>query len=114
VPWRVTFFGEALEQEILKLPAGILARFVRYAERMELHGPDLGMPHTRAMGDGLFELRLKAADGIARVFYCTLVGRKIVMPHRFVKKTDKTPRRELDVARKRMKELRNVERSKGV
>jgi phage-related protein len=42
---------------------------------MEVYGPDLGMPHTRAMGDGLFELRLKAAEGIARVFYCTLLGR---------------------------------------
>ena len=40
-------------------------------KRMEVYGPDLGMPHTRAMGDGLFELRLKAAEGIARVFFCT-------------------------------------------
>ena len=44
---------------------------VRYAERMEIYGPDIGMPHTKAMGDGLFELRLKAGEGIARVFYCT-------------------------------------------
>jgi phage-related protein len=58
---------------------------------MEVYGPDLGMPHTRAMRDGLFELRLKAAEGIARVFYCTMVGRKIVMLHQFAKKSDKTP-----------------------
>ena len=89
------------------MPAGFLARFLRYAERMEVVGPDLGMPHTRAMGGGLFELRLKAAEGIARVFYCTMVDRKIVFLHQFVKKSSKTPTRELNVARARMKELWN-------
>ena len=60
------------------------------------------------MGDGLFELRLKAAEGIARVFYCTLVGRRIVILHQFVKKTEKTPPRELEVARRRLKEVKDV------
>ena len=103
--WRITFYSVALEEEILRLPAGFVARFLRYSERMEAYGPDLGMPHTRAMGEGLFELRLKAAEGIARVFYCTVVGRRIVMLHQFIKKSDKTPRKELDTARKRMKEI---------
>ncbi|MEK7285966.1 MAG: type II toxin-antitoxin system RelE/ParE family toxin [Nitrospirota bacterium] len=103
--WRITFYRSTLQEEILKLPAGIVARFLRYAERMEVYGPDLGMPHTRAMGKGLFELRLKAAEGIARVFYCTCVGRRIVMLHHFVKKSEKTPKKELDVAQKRMKEI---------
>lgn len=103
--WEVTFYSTSLQNEILRIPVGLLARFVRYAERMEVYGPDLGMPHTRAMGDGLFELRLKSAEGIARVFYCTVVGRRIVMLHQFVKKSEKTPLRELAVARKRMKEL---------
>jgi phage-related protein len=75
---------------------------------MELYGPDLGMPHTRAMGDGLFELRLKAAEGISRVFYCTVVNRKILILHQFTKKTDKTPPREVEKARRRMKEIKNV------
>ena len=105
--WMVSFFSQRLEAEILALPAGFVARFLKYAERMELYGPDLGMPHTRAMGQGLFELRLKAADGIARVFYCTVVDRRIVMLHQFVKKTDKTPPKELDIARRRMKEVKN-------
>ena len=70
--WEVTFFSSRVEAEIQALPAGFVARFVRYAERMEAYGPDLGMPHTRPMGDGLFELRLKAAEGITRVFFCTL------------------------------------------
>ena len=90
---------------ILDLAPGFVARFIRYAERMELFGPDLGMPHTRAMGGGLFELRIKAAEGIARVFYCTVVDRRIVILHQFVKKSEKTPPKELEIARRRMKEV---------
>lgn len=67
------------------------------------------MPHTRAMGDGLFELRLNAAEGIARVFYCTVVGKRIVILHQFVKKTQKTPLKELAIGRRRMQEVRDGE-----
>ncbi len=110
VNWRVTFYSITLEKEVLQLPAGFVARFLRYSERMEVYGPDLGMPHTRAMGAGLFELRLKAAEGIARVLYCTLVGRRIVMLHQFVKKSAKTPPKQIEIARRRMKETKNEER----
>ena len=103
--WRVSFYSQRVEDDILALPAGLVARFLRYAERMEAFGPDLGMPHTRAMGSGLFELRLKAAEGIARVFYCTVVDRRIVVLHQFVKKTAKTPPNELRIARSRMKDV---------
>jgi phage-related protein len=60
------------------------------------------------MGRGLFELRLKATEGIGRVLYCTVSGRRIVVLHQFVKKTQKTPAREIALARKRMKELLDV------
>jgi phage-related protein len=109
--WQVTFYSVVLEKEISELPAGFVARFLRYAERMEIYGPDLGMPHTRAMGNGLFELRLKAAEGIARVLYCTVIDRKIVMLHQFIKKSEKTPRKEIETAQRRMKEVRNEQRS---
>ena len=88
------------------MSSGFVARFVRYAERMEIYGPDRS-PHTKAMGDGLFELRLKSGEGIARVFYCTRIGRRIVMLHHFVKKAEKTPAKELLIARTRMKEIDN-------
>ena len=81
---------------------------VIYADLMKLYGPDLGMPHTRAMGEGLFELRLKAVEGIARVFYCTMIGKRIVMLHQFTKKTGKTPPRELTIARRRLKEVKDA------
>lgn len=106
--WTITYFSESVQREILDLPAGFLGRYLRYSDRMEVFGQDLGMPHTRSMGEGLFELRLKAAEGIVRIFYCTMVGKKIVVLHQFIKKTDKTPPRELETARRRMKEVKNA------
>lgn len=106
--WTIIYYDNSVQEEILAMPPGFLGRYLRYSDRMEVYGPDLGMPHTRAMGDGLFELRLKAAEGIARVLYCTVVGRKIVMLHQFVKKADKTPLRELETARRRLKEFKNA------
>ena len=105
--WFVDFYSDRVESEIANMSPGFVARFVRYAERMETYGPDLGMPHTKAMGDGLFELRLKAGEGIARVFYCMRIGRRIVMLHHFIKKTEKTPAKELLIARTRKKEIQN-------
>ncbi len=107
--WEIKYHDERLQEEVFTLPAGILARYFRCTDRMEEFGPDLGMPHTRAMSAGLFELRLKSREGIGRVFYCTLVGRKIIILHQFVKKTDKTPPKELEIARKRLKEWKNVD-----
>ncbi|SDH89845.1 type II toxin-antitoxin system RelE/ParE family toxin [Paraburkholderia phenazinium] len=76
------------------------------ADRMEQYGPNLGEPHTQSMGGGLFEMRLKGAEGIARVFFCSVVECRIVMLHSFVKKSHDTPRNELDVARKRLLEVK--------
>ena len=106
--WTITYYSESVQKELLALPAGLLARYLRYADRMEIYGPDLGMPHTRAMGEGLFELRLRSTEGIARIFYCTMIGKKIMILHQFMKKTDKTPPKELALARRRMKEVKNV------
>ena len=109
--WQVTFYTSEFEKEMLALPAGFVARFLRYAERMEVYGPDLGMPHTRAMGKGLFEPPPKAAEGLARVFCRTVVGRRIVMLHQFIKKSEKTPRKELEIAERRMKEVKDAQNS---
>lgn len=103
--WKVVFYNSSLEDELLKLPPGLLAKFLRYAERLESFGPHLGMPHTRAMGSGPVELRVKAAEGIVRVFFCTAIGHRIVLLHQFHKKTDRTPQRELEIAQRRMREI---------
>ena len=87
--WEIKYHDEKLQTEVLALPVGILARYFHCTDRMLEFGADLGMPHTRAMRGGLLELRLKSREGIGRVFYCTLVGRKIVMLHQFVKRRTK-------------------------
>jgi phage-related protein len=106
--WAITYYKESVQADILALPAGFLASYLRYADRMEVCGPDLGMPHTRAMGGGLFELWLKATEGIARVLYCTMIGKRIMILHQFTKKTKKTPPKELGIARRRMKEVKDA------
>jgi phage-related protein len=108
VEWTIVYYSEPVQEEILAMQAGFLGRYLRYTDRMEVYGPDLGMPHTRAIGDGLFELRLKAPEGIARIFYCILVGKKIMILHQFIKKTDRTPLKELNTARRRMKEIKHA------
>jgi phage-related protein len=103
--WSIHYYNDGVAQTVLGLPDGLAARYVHVTDRMRSHGPHLGMPHTRAMGGGLFEIRLKSQEGIARVMYATQVGQRIVMLHAFVKKTDKTPVKELVLARQRLKEI---------
>jgi phage-related protein len=102
--WEIVYYGE-VQEALLAFPPGLQARYIHLTERMLNFGPDLGMPHTRALGKGLFELRLKAKEGIGRVFFCNRPDRRIMMLHAFVKKSAKTPARELKVARERMKEV---------
>jgi phage-related protein len=85
------------------------ARYAALTRRIRVGGPNLGEPHSKAFGGGLSELRLKGADGIARVFYCTLAGRRIVMLHSFVKKSEKTPPAERRIAETRLKEVKNAD-----
>ncbi len=109
VSYSIHYYSEAVQAVILGLPATLQARYIGLTDRMRVVGANLGEPHTKAMGDGLFELRLIGAEGIARVMYCTLSGRRIVMLHGFVKKTQKTPRVELETAMRRMKEVKHAE-----
>lgn len=103
--FTIHYYSEAVRLEVAKLSLDMRARYAVYTERMRQFGANLGMPHSRAMGSGLFELRLKDADGIARVFYCVVREQRIVMLHSFIKKTQVTPKRELDIARRRKKEI---------
>ena len=105
--YTITYYSEAVQEQIGDLPDTLAARYVVLTRRMVALGPNLGEPHTKAFGDGLFELRLKGAEGIARVFFCTLIGKRIVMLHSFIKKTQETPEKELRLARKRQKDVRN-------
>lgn len=106
--WRIIYFSERVRSDVLALPSGIRADYLRLAELMEEHGADLRMPHSKAMGSGLFELRPKGTEGIGRVFYCTQMGQVIVILHSFIKKTQKTPNNELEIAIRRLKEVKNA------
>ena len=91
--------------QVLALPESILANFLHVAELIEEHGPKIGMPFTRSIGSGLFEIRARGKEGIVRALYCCPAGRELVILIAFVKKTQKTPNKELALARKRMKEV---------
>lgn len=107
--WIIEYPYRDVEQFIVELPPSIAAKYVHLTDLMVGFGADLGMPHTKAMSRGLFELRVKGKDGIARVFYCTKIGKRIVMLHGFVKKTQKTPAKELRKAELRMLEVKRNE-----
>jgi phage-related protein len=106
--YRIVYYSDTVQAQVLALPDTLAARYIVLTRRMIALGPNIGEPHTKAFGDGLFELRLKGAEGIARVFFCTLVGKRIVMLHSFIKKSERTPTREREVAESRMKEIKRA------
>ena len=103
----VEYFNARVVSEVEDWPVGIVADYARRVELLIEFGPFLRMPHSRVLGDGLFELRCSGQEGIARVLYCHTAGRRVVLLHAFVKKTRTTPVRDLRVARRRMKEVQH-------
>ncbi len=93
--------------EIESWPDDIVIDFARLVEILAEFGPLIRLPHSRAMGEGLFELRPRGRSGTGRAFYCFVTGKRIVIVHAFIKKSQQTPERELKLARKRAKEVRN-------
>lgn len=106
--FSVEYFHPKVLAEIEAWPVDILADYARLIELLMEHGPNLRLPHSRSMGEGLFELRPRGRSGIGRAMYCFLVGKRVVVVHAFVKKTQQTPDQDLKLARQRAKELRNA------
>lgn len=101
--WIVQIDEDAAK-DIRKLPDSIKARFARTVSLIEASGPsDLPPSYVKHMGDGLYELRLKDKSGIARVFYVTVKPKRMIVLSAFVKKTQKTPKREIEKALTRRK-----------
>ena len=106
--WTVSI-PPIVEDEILGLPKPLQVRLLKLIERMEHYGGNLGAPHTEPLGrSGLFELRAKAKDGIARSIYCYESQKQIVLLSAFVKKSRKTPQREIKKALDRLKLIQGV------
>jgi len=107
VSWRVEILDEIVAAEIAALPADMQARFILLAERIALAGLEsLSEPHVKHLEGKLWGLRLTGRDGIARALYVTAIGRRVVVVRAFVKKTQKTPRAEIELALRRAKEIR--------
>jgi phage-related protein len=105
--FEIEYFHERVRAEVNSWPADVLADYARLVELLIEHGPSLRLPHSRAFGDGLFELRPRGRAGLGRAFYCFRVGKRVTVLHAFIKKSQQTPDHELKVARKRLKELQN-------
>ena len=105
--WNVVLLDERVEAELQALPAGLRARFVRIAQLIESLGLELVRePYVKHLEDKLWEIRVKGAEGIARAIYITATGQCVVVLRVFEKKTQKTPLKELEIARNRAKECR--------
>jgi phage-related protein len=105
VSFEIDYFHTRVLAEIESWPVDILADDAHLVQLLAERGPDLRLPHSRTMSDGLFELRPRGRSGIGRAFYCFAIGRRIVVLHAFIKKSQQTHDKELRLARKRMKEL---------
>ena len=104
--WRVEILDHRVESELDALAPDVRQRFLRIAELIERHGPAaMHEPYVKHLEGKLWEMRMKGKDGIARAIYVTATVARVVVLHAFVKKTQKTPERALDVARQRAKEV---------
>lgn len=105
--WTVETLDARVDEEFEALPASLRARMLRLMEMVETVGLDrMREPHLRHVEGKLWELRAKGADGIARGLYVTASGRRVVILHLFVKKSQKTPKGALEIARVRMRKVK--------
>jgi len=103
---RTVIVDERLENWLNDIPKDIKARIINIVDLLIEHGPqNVRAPYVKHIRGKLFEIRAKGKDGIARVFYFTMTGQRIVLLHGFMKKTQKTPKKELETAVVRMKEI---------
>ena len=104
--WRVEILDHRVLKELDALAPDVRQRFLRIAELIEQHGPAaMHEPYVKHLEGKLWEMRMKGRDGIARAIYVTAKGERAVVLHAFVKKTQKTPRQALEIARKRAREV---------
>lgn len=105
--WTVETLNAAVDSEVNALPVDMRARLVRLGSIIEAVGFE-GLPGdtVKHLEDKLWELRIRGRDGIARAIYVTAVKRRVVIVRVFVKKTQKTPKHELELARQRAKEVK--------
>lgn len=92
------------EKFILSQDIKMKAKIFRMLELLELKGNELREPYSKELTNEIYELRIKQGSDITRILYFFVIGRKIILTNGFVKKTNKTPIKEL----KKAKEYRKV------
>lgn len=103
--WSVETLNEQVDKELNALHPTFKAKFLHIAEMLESLGADkVREPYVKSLGNKLWEIRMKAPPGIARAIYVTVTGRRIVVLHAFIKKTQKTPQAAVRIAMQRKKE----------
>jgi phage-related protein len=104
--WTVETLNEVVDSEIEALPEDMRARLAHIAKLIEEKGLErVGLPHLKHLEGRLWEMRLKGRSGVSRALYVTAVGQRVVLVRVFVKKTEKTPRREIELALSRAKAI---------
>ena len=105
MPWTVSYH-EAAAEELADQPNDIRAKLDYVVELIETFGLErVPGKYARHLQGQLWEFRLKGRDGIARALYVTAQGRRIIVVRVFTKKTQKTPRREIELALARAEEV---------
>lgn len=105
--WSVEILGPEVAEELNSLPADMRARFEHIVGLIAEFGLErVREPHVKHLEGKLWEMRLKGRGGIARALYLTATGKRIVIVRAFRKKTQKTPRREIELALKRAEEIK--------
>ena len=89
------------------LDAKMFAKVVRTLEMIKQAGPNLRLPYSEHLDDGIFEIRAKQGSNITRVLYFFFVGKKIILTNGFVKKTQKTPKSQIELAKKYREEYKS-------
>lgn len=103
--WSVHTLNAVVDKELEQLPADMRARFIKVAELLERFGPQqVGMPHIRSLGEKLWEIRASGRDGISRGIYVAAKDKRLIVLRVFIKKTEKTPSKEINLAKQRAKE----------
>ena len=104
--WTIETLNSVVDAELEELPPDMRARFRYISQLIEEFGLErVREPHVKHVRGPLWEMRMKGKDGISRALYVTAVGRRVVVVRVFVKKTQKAPNREIELALKRAREI---------
>lgn len=98
--------SEPAKEYIDSLDKKMQAKIFKVAELLEHNGPSLRMPYSEYLGEDIFQIRAKQGTNIARILYFFVIGKKVILTNGFTKKTQKTPKKEIELAKKYREEYK--------